>query len=284
MSFIIKNKRKTNVCVVLYSHEHGVGKNSVVELFMRLIDSKYISKIENIDDLHSQFNGFCENKFLIYGDEILAKNKDLYNCLKNTITRSEVKINKKGIDQYSISDLSNYIFTTNERHPFKIEENDRRISIINCSEKKMDDNICKEFYKLIKDEDILKSFYHEIINMKMPDKIECLNTELKREIQGIYMPSPIKYLFKNYRRLEDQKFNTNDLFEKIKEFEKIQGYTETKSSNQMSLRLKEVADFTYKSNDKRGYKFNNLAKILKEYNEEMFKDYELQDPESDDEE
>ena len=174
LSYIIKAKDKTNVCIVLYSDAHGVGKNSFIELIRKLIDEKYVSKLENIDELQSQFNSFCESKFIIYGDEILAKTKDLYTTLKNTITRSQVKINKKGIDAYEMENYTNYLFTTNERCPFKIEKNDRRMTMLETTEIKLSKELTKEFYEAIKDENIIKTFYHELLDFDTPEEIECL--------------------------------------------------------------------------------------------------------------
>ena len=274
LSFIIKKKDKTDVCITLYSHQHGVGKNSFIELIRKLIDEKYLSKLENIDELHSQFNSFCESKFIIYGDEILAKTKDLYLTLKNTITRSQVKINKKGIDAYDVENYVNYIFSTNERVPFKIERNDRRMTMMHVSEEKLSKEQINRFYKAINDEDIIKSFYHELLNYDTPEKIECLDTPLKREIQRAYLLSPIKYLFKNYRNLEGRKYSVIELFEKIKDFEKSQGYTDLKTTQQMSMILSDIGDFTYKSGSKRGYRFIDLERQLRMYDEEQLKDYE----------
>jgi hypothetical protein len=277
LAFILQKKAKTNVCIVLYSHSHGVGKNSFIELIRKIMDQKYISKLENIDEMASQFNSFCESKLLIYGDEILAKTKDLYTSLKNNITRSQVKINKKGIDAYEMANFVNFLFTTNSRIPFLMEKNDRRMSMIQTTENILSEEQTQKFYKALEDEEIMISFFHELMDLDIPEQIKCLDTPLKREIQNIYLPSPIKFLYKNYSRLEGSKFSINELFEKIKEFEKSNFYTEIKSTQQMALALKEVADFTYKNNDKRGYKFNGLENILKNYNSELFNDYQKDD-------
>jgi hypothetical protein len=272
-AFILKNKRKTDVAIVLYSDSHGVGKNSVVELLIRLMDSKYVSKVEKIDDFSNNFNSLMEGRFLVYGDEIMAKNKELYTCLKNIITRTEITITKKGVDPYICKDRINYFFTTNDPMPFKVEERDRRISFIPCSEKPMQKKEYDEWYKNLKNENLIKSFFDELMKMEIPDKIVCLDNDFKKDIQRVFIPSPIKYLFKYHNILENQKYTVNKLFEEIKQFEKENGYTETKTTQYMALKLKQIGEFAYKSNDKRGYHFVGLADKLKAYNADLFAEY-----------
>ena len=89
---------------------------------------------------------------------------------------------KKGVESYSVDNYANLFFSTNERVPFKIEQNDRRLTMLHVAEKKLSQEQIKNFYSAIDNEDIVKTFYHELLNMETPDKIECLNTPLKREI------------------------------------------------------------------------------------------------------
>lgn len=275
LSFILKNKCKTNVAILLYSDNHGVGKNTVVELFMKMLDKKYTSKLENIDELTSQFNGFNEGAMFIYGDEILAKNKELYTFLKNTITRTEVKINKKGVESYKIRDLANYIFTTNERIAFKIEERDRRLSIIDCNEIQLKDEVYENFYKELNDNDLMCSFFNELMEMETPSKIKALQTSLKTEIQEVYTPSPIKFLYKNWMELNNKKMSTQEVFQMIKNFEKENKYTECKTTIQAGMYINRVADFKYRTSIGRGFYFKDLDEALKKYNVDMFEEYQI---------
>lgn len=278
LSFIIQKKDKTNICISMYSAEHGVGKNSFIELIRKLIDEKYVSKLENIDELNMQFNSWSENKFILYGDEILAKTKDLYLQLKNSITRSQIKINKKNVDAYEQNNYANYIFSTNERVPFgRIEKNDRRLDMLHVSEKKLDNNLARKFYNTLEDDEIICSFFHELLIRRIPDELNCLDTPLKREIQNAYTLSPIKFLYKNYTKLEGQIYSVNQLFEMIKEFERKNNFTDVKTSQHMSQILSTIYDFTFRTAEKRGYKFKNLDTILKNYDKKMFQDYEEHD-------
>ena len=84
----------------------------------------------------------------------------------------------------------------------------------------------------------------------------------------------IQYLFENYKLLEGKRFFVQDIFKNVKEYEKSLGYTETKTTQSLNLQLKQVFDFSFKSNSKRGYKFTNLEEKLKIFNPEKLEEYE----------
>ena len=236
MAFILQNKKKTNNCVILYSNNHGVGKNLIVSLLCKLIDGKkYTSKIDSINDFEKDFNSDRENKFLIYGDEIIAKSKDIYNTLKNVITQDEILINKKGIDAYKVKDLCNYIFTTNHYAPIKIEQNDRRMSIIECNEDKMIETDYTLFVEQIKDDNILKLFFDELMARKIPNVMTCFESDSKKDIQNLYIPSVIKYIFKNMNELNCKFVKTGDLYKNIKNFESENKYSELCTERDMKV-------------------------------------------------
>jgi hypothetical protein len=137
----------------------------------------------------------------------------------------------------------------------------------------MTDEESKYYYNMLKDEELLISFFNELSEMKIPDKITALNNTLKQEIQEIYIPSPVKFLYKNYNILEGCKFSNEELMEKIKEFEKSQGYTDLKTKKQLNIILEKIHDFTFRTATCRGYYFKDLKKHLIAYNQEMFEDH-----------
>lgn len=147
-SHILKTpEKKTNCAIVLYSKLEGVGKNMLIETFIKLIDS-YYGLIKQIEDIKKDFNMDLCNKFLIYGDEITANAKLLVDRIKDSITASKIKMEKKGFDAITMKDYSNWIFTTNNENCFKISTEDRRFFMFHCKEEKQK----PEFYNDIVNE------------------------------------------------------------------------------------------------------------------------------------
>jgi hypothetical protein len=58
----------------------------------------------------------------------------------------------KGKDAFEVADFSNWLFTTNNRDAFKVEQNDRRLYMIECIEQKLNMVASTEFYAYINDD------------------------------------------------------------------------------------------------------------------------------------
>lgn len=114
--------------VVLHGIEHGTGK-SLVGYSLGKVYGKNFKEIKQ-DDLHTQFNGWAENKQLILGDEITGSdNRRDSDTLKSMITRQTLDVNQKHIAAYEIPDCINYLFTSNQPDAFFLEDRDRRFFI-----------------------------------------------------------------------------------------------------------------------------------------------------------
>ena len=240
IAFILQKKTKTEKCLFLISDLHGVGKSSIIILFRALMNKKYSSSIDKIDDLGESFNGQLENKLLVTGDEIEAKQKDAYTSLKNAITRTTIKINKKNVNQYEIDDNSNYIFSTNNYIPVKIEENDRRCVVIECNTTLLQKQDYTDFYKCIDNRDCLAKVFNFLLKRKIPDRLDMLNTAIKKDIQNQFRCSIHKYLFENMNILNGQFISTKQLLNDLLEYEKKKGYHEMKTPKLVAYQVRKI--------------------------------------------
>jgi len=60
--------------------------------------------------------------------------------LKSIITQTELAVEKKGHDIYTVSDYNNYIFLTNNDWPIKVEASDRRFLLLGLDNGHANDN------------------------------------------------------------------------------------------------------------------------------------------------
>lgn len=270
VAHILKYRTKTEQCIILYSDMHGVGKNCVVSLFTKLFGRKYTTKIEKIEDLSKEFNSKFENKLFCYGDEIVAKNREFYNDFKNVITRTEININKKGIDNYLVYDRCNYLFTTNIYNPIKMEFNDRRSNMINCNEEVMPEIYYREFGEALKDTEKLRTFFYELINMEVPTKLKIIASDMKKDLQNIYLESPIKFLYENMNNLENKFVSKKTLFEYITNYSKERKYTDLSTIQQMTKIISKINDYDKVKDNIRGFLFTNLKNDLEKFNKQIF--------------
>ena len=278
ISYIIQYKKKTGVALLLFSHTHGIGKDTIMILITKLLGHKYCNKLNNFNDLDKEFNGMIENKLFVYSSEIKAKTQDLYDKLKDRITQTSVSINKKGINPYTIEDITSYAFTTNTYNPIKIEQSDRRLSMIELKEERMSSEISNKFYSMMEDDDVLKTIFDDLKSRKVDKNFKCIETEYKKDIQEIYENSCVKYLYKNFMSYKGGKISVTDLFDEVKKYEKENNYYDISSSKHLSKLLKQKLNITSvkssKDNGKYMYYFNDdMIEKLRIYDSKLFEEY-----------
>jgi hypothetical protein len=133
-SIIQKPYQKTEVsqfirdACSLFVCSGGIGKNLFFEWFgYFILGEKYFHVISNNKELYSDFNGIFEGKLLILVEETSGRdNHSNAGILKANTTKKKQVINKKGVNQYTVRDYTNWVFTTNEKNALPIRQEDRR--------------------------------------------------------------------------------------------------------------------------------------------------------------
>ena len=157
-------ERKTEVCILLYGSQ-GCGKSTIGEYILRKIigfDKMHVTS--KTDKIFGRFVN-TQGKLLAVLNE--ASGKDTFNIcdvLKDAITCSMTEQEKKGIDAVSVTDYTNYIFTTNNINSVKIPEDDRRFMPIEINEELQNNkSYFKELYADLDNNVIMRKFYEELI-------------------------------------------------------------------------------------------------------------------------
>jgi len=131
-----KPGKKTSICPVLVGGQ-GSGKGFLIEQMIgNLMGNKFYHTNDPKNDL---FERFCEGrngKMLVNIDDfnvgILKLNNDPF---KSLITGERITYEPKGKAKISSFNCSNFIITTNNSEPVKIETDDRRYALLGCSNK-----------------------------------------------------------------------------------------------------------------------------------------------------
>lgn len=160
-----KPERKTEVCILLYGAQ-GCGKSTIGEYLLRKIIG--LDKMIITSKADKMFGRFVntQGKLLAVLNE--ASGKDTFNIcdiLKDAITCSTTEQEKKGVDAVSVTDYTNFIFTTNNINSVKIEEGDRRFMPIEINNVlKGNVSYFKELYANLDNDYIMRKFYDELMN------------------------------------------------------------------------------------------------------------------------
>jgi len=223
---------KTNVCLLIQGRQ-GTGKTTIAELLMKnLLGKKYVFDTPDIEKICGRFNGIVQGKILGVLNEATGKDTfGIIDKIKDSITREDVVMEFKGIDPVVIKDYCNYIYTTNNINPVKIDEDDRRFQIIECSDKHKNDKAY--FTKLredMNDKKILKTFY-KFLKERNIENFDIVNdrvvTEATLDIHEINKEPIIdfiEYLFNGEYEFNTRENRLRDLYNDYKSYMTGRGY------------------------------------------------------------
>ena len=141
-AYPLQRREKTGVCLVVIS-EQGYGKGTIAELVGKHIYGEserddglapYV-QIGDIDSIVGKFNSIACMRMFINADECGSYGGAFKqsNNFKNKITASKSKLENKGVDAVPVSDYANYLLTTNNDDPVRVETSDRRFVILQIS-------------------------------------------------------------------------------------------------------------------------------------------------------
>ena len=134
----------------------GTGKTLFGDVQEKLFgESNFVRTKDEV--LKGRFNGLLKNKKLVYIDEVNLTTLDHMNNLKDLVNK-RLPIEQKNKDASPEANHANFYMSSNYKTAFKIEANERRLSIINAT-----DTPLKE-----------KSVYNQIELLLCDDTIEQL--------------------------------------------------------------------------------------------------------------
>lgn len=141
LAFIVQKRDRTGTAWV-FQGTYGTGKGVFFhEVIRPILGEKYTQIIEQ-KDLEDKFNGYLENKFVVFLDETnLGHKKDVDKLLdkcKIIITEKSLPIRRM---QQAVTNVRNYInliIASNELVPIQVRNGDRRYNIAPRQEKRLE--------------------------------------------------------------------------------------------------------------------------------------------------
>jgi energy-coupling factor transporter ATP-binding protein EcfA2 len=115
---------------ILLEGPQGCGKSLLGQLIAGAYPPDQTLECD-MESVLSKFNKNLQGKVFIQCDELLVGDKrKIADKIKHLITRDKVIIEPKGVDSYSVRDLANYLFTTNQPDAADLESEDRRLIVL----------------------------------------------------------------------------------------------------------------------------------------------------------
>lgn len=197
---IIRNPSVKTQVFIIFKSEQGSGKNIILDMIGKKIIGDYAvdtAQPENV--FFGNFNSLMCNKVFIVCNEAGNGLRDCVDRIKDVITSPTINIEKKGKDPIVFSNNVNAIGTTNNRAPFPIPPDDRRITLFECSmEKKGNAEYFNVLGALCENDDAISSFYHYLleevdITIKNFQKDRPITEEYKK-VQQLHIPNCVSYM------------------------------------------------------------------------------------------
>ena len=199
---MIQYPQTKSICPTLISNE-GAGKGTLLLLIRRMLgNSKVLETTTPSRDVWGQFNNSMANSFLVVLNELTKKDtSDAEGIIKGLITDSRITINTKGVSSYEVDSYHRFIITTNKEDPITSKKDDRRNLIIRSSDEKCGDKeYFNELYKLLADDDVVKTCYEYFKNIPDLDKFNKIPlpfTEYQSDIKEA-SASPLEMFLQDY--------------------------------------------------------------------------------------
>jgi hypothetical protein len=176
----------------------GTGKGTLIEFMGWVLREVNIVSTTGIQSITGRFNTILQGKRLVNINEMSATKEEFksnFDKIKSYITDPKVMIEPKGVNPYSIKNISNFVLFTNHRDAIIVEETDRRYAIFEMSSAHMNDN---EYFGRIRREcfnqDVANEFYTYLLDFPAVPLNQIPDTELRREMMNMSKPNTLKFL------------------------------------------------------------------------------------------
>ena len=229
---IQKPERKTNVCLLIQGKQ-GTGKTTLVENLLReVMGVSYVFDTCDIEKIVGKFNSSIAGKFMVILNEATGKaTSGVVDKIKDSITRTQVSIEYKGLDSINVVDYCNYCYTTNNLKPVAINEDDRRFQVMECSDKyKGNVEYFNRLYADIANPKIIKTFY-EFLKKREIDKFnperDRVITEATIDLQELNKDPVemfLEWLYSGEFEKYKLKYKLSEIYHEFKLFNGIIGY------------------------------------------------------------
>ena len=192
------NVKIINKIALLMISPQGCGKGTLIEFLEYILRKINIVSMVGVGNVVGKFNTILQGKRLICINEMSSTKDEFrsnFDKMKSYITDPTLIIEPKGINSYSVDNISNFIMFSNHRDSVIVEQQDRRYAIFEMSIKYMNNwdyfsNIRKKCFN----QDVADEFYTYLMNFKTVPIHIIPNTDLRNELINLSKANPIKFI------------------------------------------------------------------------------------------
>ena len=170
LAHLIQKPTQKAFATIIYGKQ-GTGKSILYEFFTRCIGKDLGLQVGKLEDLTQTHNTHVRGKLIINANE--ATNEPAIrdvNILKGLITETDLVINPKGVNQYTVSNYSRLLITSNYKQCMRLDADDRRYFCLEISDaKKNNDVYFSPLVDSLDNEETQQAFFNYLANYDISD-------------------------------------------------------------------------------------------------------------------
>ena len=195
---LVVNLGSINKVALAMISGQGTGKGTFIEFMDLILRSVNSVSTTGIQSITGRFNTILQGKRLVNINEMSSTKdefKSNFDKIKSYITDPTIVIEPKGVNAYSIKNISNFVLFTNHRDAIIVEETDRRYAIFEMSGVHMnDDDYFGNIRKTCFNQDVANEFYTYLLDFPAVSLSKIPETTLRQEMMNMSKSSPLKFL------------------------------------------------------------------------------------------
>jgi len=161
---------KTETCIIFQSDTQGCGKDTYGDFICSLMGSEYSANIlDAVNEIFGRFNSQHKKRiFLKFEEAPFIDNKAHREFFKALITCKKKEYEEKGHPSISLDCYFNIMMTTNNKVPALLEDKERRMVLIKCSEERVGQHeYWKGVHSVLKTQEARDAYLHYLLGLDL---------------------------------------------------------------------------------------------------------------------
>ena len=247
LAFLFKHPASKPITSPVFTSVQGTGKNSFFDLIGRMMGKSLYYETSDADNhLFGRFASCIEKCKLLFIDEMESDAGFKHSSkLKGLITNERHTVEKKGVNSYTVQNLSGIVFASNNPTPVKVETADRRFFVFN-PQKVLDQTFFDGWRQWVKVPQNQRAVYDYLMDIDVSN-VNWIEdrpmTKTYQEMKYTALSSFIKWIdyliTENYpTSWEGRPVDARVIYENYREY----GHTQVKTNVQFGKELKRLQD------------------------------------------
>jgi putative DNA primase/helicase len=170
-AWIVQNPSvKTKTCIIFQSDTEGAGKDTYGDFYRSILGGEYsFNTLDAENEVFSRFNSHLKKCLFIKFEEApFIENKNHRQMFKGLVTTTSKGYEEKGHPTITLDCYFNIMMTTNNKVPALLDDKERRMVLIKCSEERVGQmDYWKKVHQILSKQETKDAWLHYLLNLDL---------------------------------------------------------------------------------------------------------------------